>query len=177
MNFRKISKLDLFKIILFTIFQVVMTIMFLCIIPTVILIRGYILSNKNNNLEYLIKYAKKSKIYTIATCIIMIILTVHDRYLDITYAPTDMSYIINEMTILFFIVTYFLLIQFFFIKIIEKNKIVILNDKIDDIKIFNRENFKSYSIADELLKWNELKSRGLISEEEFQKAKEKIIEK
>ena len=32
-----------------------------------------------------------------------------------------------------------------------------------------------YEIADELIKWSELKDRGVISEEEFQRRKEKIL--
>jgi hypothetical protein len=32
------------------------------------------------------------------------------------------------------------------------------------------------NVADELLKWAELKEKGLISEDEFKKAKEKILD-
>ena len=35
---------------------------------------------------------------------------------------------------------------------------------------------ESTNTADELLKWAELKEKGLITDEEFQKAKEKILE-
>ena len=34
---------------------------------------------------------------------------------------------------------------------------------------------KSYSVADELLKWKELKDQGLISEKDFEDMKKKII--
>ncbi len=45
------------------------------------------------------------------------------------------------------------------------------------IEIVKRENLKSYSVADELLKWPKLKEDGHITDYEFQKAKSKILDK
>ena len=47
----------------------------------------------------------------------------------------------------------------------------------DESQIIKNENMRSYSVADELLKWAKLKEDGLISEEEFKKAREKIMSK
>lgn len=44
-----------------------------------------------------------------------------------------------------------------------------------DVNIIKTEKLKAYSVADELQKWIQLRDEGHISEEEFQKAKEKIL--
>lgn len=43
--------------------------------------------------------------------------------------------------------------------------------------IIKTDNLKSYSVADELLKWTQLKEAGVVSEEEFQEARRKIMSK
>ena len=51
----------------------------------------------------------------------------------------------------------------------EKNK------KSNSTNILGRDNLSSYSVADELLKWNNLLEKGLISQEEYEKAKAKLL--
>lgn len=43
--------------------------------------------------------------------------------------------------------------------------------------IIKTDNLKTYSVADELLKWTNLKQAGIVSEEEFQEARNKIMGK
>jgi len=47
--------------------------------------------------------------------------------------------------------------------------------KADSTNIVGRDNLSSYSVADELLKWNDLLEKGLISKEEFASAKAKLM--
>ena len=47
--------------------------------------------------------------------------------------------------------------------------------KADSTNIVGRDNLSSYSVADELLKWNDLLEKGLISKEEFTNAKAKLL--
>lgn len=42
-------------------------------------------------------------------------------------------------------------------------------------KIIKTDNLKPYSVADELLKWTQLKDAGVVSEEEFREARDKIM--
>lgn len=42
--------------------------------------------------------------------------------------------------------------------------------------IIGRDNLSTFSVADELLKWNELLEKGLISKEEFETAKQKLLQ-
>lgn len=44
-------------------------------------------------------------------------------------------------------------------------------------KIIKTDNLKTYSVADELLKWTQLRDAGVVSEEEFQEARDKIMSK
>ena len=47
--------------------------------------------------------------------------------------------------------------------------------KLDSTNIVGRDNLSSYSVADEMLKWNDLLEKGLITQEEFEKAKAKLL--
>jgi ribosomal protein L40E len=53
------------------------------------------------------------------------------------------------------------------------NKTVIKND--NAIDIIGRDKLNSFSVADELLKWNSLLEKGLITQDEFDEAKQKLL--
>ena len=55
------------------------------------------------------------------------------------------------------------------------NKVYNENIKSGSTNIVGRDNLSSYSVADEMLKWNDLLEKGLISKEEFEKAKAKLM--
>jgi hypothetical protein len=55
-----------------------------------------------------------------------------------------------------------------------KNKNIVKDSEIDIIK---SESLRSYSVADELIKWAKLKEDGYISEEEFQHARDKLLQR
>lgn len=50
------------------------------------------------------------------------------------------------------------------------------SSKANDIKIIKGENLRSYSVADELSKWAKLRDEGVVSEQEFQEARNKILQ-
>jgi len=45
----------------------------------------------------------------------------------------------------------------------------------NDIDIIGRDNLSAFSVADELIKWNDLREKGLITQSEFEKAKQKLL--
>ena len=49
------------------------------------------------------------------------------------------------------------------------------SSKNDSTNIVGRDNLSSYSVADEMLKWNDLLEKCLITKEEFDKAKTKLM--
>lgn len=56
----------------------------------------------------------------------------------------------------------------------QKNKNIVKESEIDIIK---SESLRSYSVADELIKWAKLKEDGYISEEEFKDARDKLLQR
>ena len=50
------------------------------------------------------------------------------------------------------------------------------HQKANDIRIIKGENMRSYSVADELSKWAKLRDEGVVSEQEFQEARNKILQ-
>ncbi|MCP4614770.1 MAG: hypothetical protein GY845_39315, partial [Planctomycetes bacterium] len=50
-----------------------------------------------------------------------------------------------------------------------------LTEKKEGVEIIKAEKFKSYSVADELMKWAELKKKGSITEDEYLAAKDKLL--
>ncbi|MGO3128309.1 MAG: SHOCT domain-containing protein [Luteimonas sp.] len=46
----------------------------------------------------------------------------------------------------------------------------------NEVKIIKGENMRSYSVADELSKWAKLRDEGVVSEQEFQEARNKILQ-
>ena len=72
-----------------------------------------------------------------------------------------------------------------FFKIIEKRqKWIIENGVFADTPkesknqsvIIGRDNLRLFSVADEMLKWNELLEKGLVTKEEFDAAKQKLLQ-
>ena len=73
-------------------------------------------------------------------------------------------------------IIYFLILEFLYSRPMLKNALSILSSKKkDELSILKTENMKSYSVADELLKWKELKDQGLITEKDFEDMKKKIM--
>lgn len=49
------------------------------------------------------------------------------------------------------------------------------NSTHSEVSIIKGKNFKSYSVADELLKWAKLKEEGHITEGQFNEARNKLL--
>jgi hypothetical protein len=64
-----------------------------------------------------------------------------------------------------------------FFRPLEEHKNWIIKNGVfsDSTNIVGRDNLSSYSVADEMLKWNDLLEKELISKEEFEKAKIKLL--
>lgn len=57
----------------------------------------------------------------------------------------------------------------------NKPKLKKQNNQGSEVDIIKGETFKSYSVADELLKWAKLKDEGHISKEEYDDARKKLL--
>lgn len=77
------------------------------------------------------------------------------------------------------------LFGFLYFKPLEKHQEWVVNNGIfsdlkeneddDSTGIMGRDKLSSFSVADELIKWNDLLEKNLISQEEFDKAKQKLL--
>ena len=149
------------------------------IILTFIYLAFFYISKKDKKIKYLYNVKKISLLYicTLLVISIIIALAVGDNYL--TY---------NTLTILLTNSIIYFLSDILYFNIIKRHeKWIIDNGLFTDYKgeksFFEKTSEKIQTIkqepknlTDELLKWAELKEKGLITDEEFQKAKEKILE-
>ena len=148
------------------------------IILTFIYLAFFYISKKDKKIKYLYNVKKILLLYICTLLVISIItaLAVGDNYL--TY---------NTLTILLTNSIIYFLSDILYFNIIKRHEKWILNNGIfadykgeksfiekttEKIQTIKKE---STNTADELLKWAELKEKGLITDEEFQKGKEKIL--
>lgn len=178
MSNNKISSSDLVKITFFVILQIPFIFPILWgIIPSIILLIGFFISKRDANIETLKKAIRICKFYASLTAIIVIGVTIYIFINDEYYRQDPLSYIILPMFLcLFGLFLYLLFLDLLFYKpLINNSYFVFSSEKKTQLNILGSENMKSYSVADELLKWKELKDQGLISESEFEDMKKKII--
>ncbi|RLA06692.1 MAG: hypothetical protein DRQ51_08585 [Gammaproteobacteria bacterium] len=89
------------------------------------------------------------------------------------------------VTIIGATVMYFLFSWLFFKPLLRHNKWVAENGifsniitkkaKTNSAKIIGHDKLSSFSVADEMIKWHDLLKKGLISQEEFDQAKQKLL--
>ena len=153
------------------------------IILTFIYLTFFYISKKDKNIKYLYNVKKFLLIYISILFIIFII-----SFIMMLESEGSVSDIIGFSIVNFFInFTIYCLSNILYFNIIKKHEKWILNNGLfadykdeksfiekatEKIKIIKKE---STNTADELLKWAELKEKGLITDEEFQKAKDKIL--
>lgn len=181
---------ELAKIIFFIVFQIAMCfLVFWGVIPAVLLIVSYFLSKRDKDISMLIKAVGICQVYVYITiCIIFLawIYNLNGIYAGNYDEDSKRDYLNNAWIVLFGLIAislaYLISIKYLFKEPIQRypawvvqNKSFAFNKDKQEPSIFKTENLKSYSVADELLKWKELKDQGLVSEDEFIKMKEKIM--
>ena len=138
----------------------------------------FYISKKDKKIKYLYNVKKILLLYICTLLVISIITALAVRYNDVTYT---ILIILLTNSIIYF------LSDILYFNIIKRHEKWILNNGIfadykgeksfiekttEKIQTIKKE---STNTADELLKWAELKEKGLITDEEFQKGKEKIL--
>ncbi|MGJ0333070.1 SHOCT domain-containing protein [Aliarcobacter cryaerophilus] len=149
------------------------------IILTFIYLAFFYISKKDKKIKYLYNVKKILLLY-ICTLLVISIITA------LAVGDNDVTYI--TLTILLTNSIIYFLSDILYFNIIKRHEKWILNNGIfadykgeksfiekttEKIQTIKKE---STNTADELLKWAELKEKGLVTDEEFQKAKEKILE-
>ncbi|WP_347454755.1 SHOCT domain-containing protein [Acinetobacter thermotolerans] len=182
---------DIFKIIIFLCFQSILTIFIVGLIPAILLITGYCLMRRESNIEVLNKFSNliNSYINIVYVCIVIWGVSAFFLYCIEENGKINIEGILifGSILLLMLATTYlyeFTIEKCFFEVLlnhrewIEKNGIFSYDQsKTTQMNIFKSENLKSYSVADELLKWKKLKDEGLVTNEEYEIMKKKILEK
>lgn len=152
------------------------------IVIILIAIFGLYIMKKDENFTPIINAKKYIKAYLI---LLALVTTFTMPFLCYILADFDLIYsllmaggglVATPIAVNFFM---FVFNSLFFKPLEEHQKWIIKNELFSDEKnpsnIFGRDNLSAYSIADEMLKWNTLLEKGLITNEEFEKAKTKLI--
>lgn len=187
MNNQHLDSNDTAKLLIFTLLLVPSIVFGFGILPTIFLVFGLYMMKKTQSFSHIETAIKSYKIYMHAAFIVGILFTLYwgNKY----YTYKDYSDEFGASFILTFIpIIYIVLINVLFKKPlslhsnwVEKNGLFTTKtgeqskDKGLDMNIIKGGELRSYSVADELIKWNDLLEKKLISLEEFNKAKNKLL--
>lgn len=101
-------------------------------------------------------------------------------YLNVNDDLVFISFILLVLTFVY----YWLYLYLYYVPMLKSKDAVISSLRSEreegdiitrNISIIKGEKFKSYSVADELAKWHALNQQGVISDKEFQEAKDKLL--
>lgn len=150
---------------------------------------GLFLTKKNEDFSYLATAISIARGFLLLVIAVYACAAVYYGYLYYTYEQSEEGYyvLLAAYCSVIGLVTYFLLSQFILKPLrlhqewVEKNGIFASRpnkeqtQKTKSIAITQSENLRSYSVADELLKWASLKDGGHISQEEYDEARRKLL--
>lgn len=163
------------------------------IIPVLFLAFGLYMMKKSEDFSHLSTAVKNTKIYLWLGFLLFLGLALYcvpTSFAEDSWYRQDEEFI-DFLAISFRIAAYIVLINTLFLSPlmnhrdwVVKNGIFSNKPKIIDppqeeqnINIIKGEKFKAYSVADELLKWAKLKEDSLITEEEFNDARKKLLQR
>lgn len=170
---------DLVKIIIFSLLQIpyIYTLGW-GVVPVLILILGFFLAKRDQKISTFNASIKWCKYYLYLTTVIICLYTLYLIFFNQKY---DTNAVFQDLIIpfvgcLLLPISYLLFLEHLYRRPIQNNpSTLFVSTKREELSILKTENMKSYSVADELLKWKELKDQGLITEKEFDEMKKKII--
>lgn len=164
------------------------------IIPVLFLAFGYYMMKKNNDFSSVEASVKAVNILFMLAAILSVLFAVYYGIEYFTRSSSSYGRMDLDMALitLGFMVTagfYFLVVKYlYFIPLQNHSEWVAVNGTFSNkpkkptpdtsrasVDILQSEKLKPYSVADELLKWAKLKEDGLISEEEFNEARSKLL--
>lgn len=148
------------------------------VVPVLILVLGFLLTKRDQKISTLKASIVWCKYYLYLTAIIIFLFALYLVVFEQRYASNEIFglVIVPSIAILLIPITYSIILEHLYSRPIQNNPFIFLvSKKRDELSILKTENMKSYSVADELLKWKELKDQGLITEKEFDEMKKKII--
>jgi hypothetical protein len=181
------------KIILFILLLLPAIFLAAGILPAIFLIFGFSMMKRNEDFGYIEAAVRAFKVYTVIPLLILggcVIVFGYEYKICEGYCSGRTEALL--ITLGFFTITlaYIILVHVLFLSPLRKhNQWVTVNgvfsSKPNSSKINNAleadiikgEKFKTYSVADELIKWAQLKEGGHISEQQYDDAKNKLLKR
>jgi len=169
---------DRIKVIIF--FLLMAGTIFFGIVPILIAISSIYIMKKDKSFSSVLKSKKYIKVYLYVLALVIpfflaalasdlakynqIYIAVGMAFIGLIFMPLAVSLFMKLFNYLYFTP-------------LEEHKIWVVKNGIfsDSTGIMGRDKLNSFSVADELLKWNDMLEKNLISQEEFNKAKQKIL--
>ncbi|WP_180165040.1 SHOCT domain-containing protein [Acinetobacter sp. YH12049] len=186
---KPLESLEILKIITFMLFQLCVAMLIVGLIPGILILIAYWLMRREKDINVLNRFSNLINSYVNLVylgiliwggCIFFLEFRGGSENIDISWL-----FLVGFLVVLFLVTTYFyeFLIEKFFFSVllshsewVEQNGIFSYKKDHESLSVFKMEKLKSYSVADELLKWKKLRDEGLVTEEEYEIMKRKILE-
>lgn len=187
-----LSSTDHIKIFIFSLLLVPIILVIAGILPTILLIFGVFMMKKNGDFTHITTTVRVVRMYIIiAICISFcaaLYFSFEHMFSKYSYGSSD--YYIPFFTISGLGLIYLKLLSKLYYEPlsqhrewVESNGIFsngikkVTESKIKSIDIIKGERLKSFSVADELIKWAQLKADGHITEQEYAEARTKLLQR
>lgn len=185
-----LSSTDHSKVLIFTLLMLPPTGFFVGILPSIFLLFGIFMMKKNSDFSHIVTSVRNAKLYLYT---IIAISSCCAAWFATTLGAADrwdrqLSEFIAFSTATVIAFVYVLVIdKLFYAPLAQHGEWVVDNGIFSnkaknapaksDIDIIKGERLKSFSVADELLKWAKLKEDGHISEQEYNDARKKLLQR
>lgn len=183
-----LSSTDHSKILFFTLLMLPPTGFFVGILPTVFLLFGIFMMKKSNDFSHIDTAVRNAKYYLYA---LIAIAACCAAWAATTLGADDRYDRMGEQFILFSVTTVVAFVYVLFVDKLFYAPLVGHSEWISDNGIFSNrtnnttnkseidiikgERLRSFSVADELIKWAKLKEEGHVSEQEYNDARKKLL--
>ena len=190
---------DLAKILIFTLLLLPPIGFGVGVIPAIFLIFGIFMMKKTQEFSHIETSVRNFKIYMQIAIFIGILFSLYwgnqyfipnntDGNFSYYYDSRNGEYLLISIVFSLIPTTYFILANVLFLtplsnhrEWVEKNgffkSTIKQNSEDKEVDIIKGEKLRSYSVADELTKWAQLKVDGHISQEEYEEARRKLLKK
>lgn len=199
MTNKPLSSSDLSKLLVFALLLIPTLLLFgIGVIPTIFLVFGLVMMKKNADFSHIETAARNYRILLILAVVGCLASAAYWQYqYSVCMSTSEQKWsCYDDSTATGFFVTalvlafYIIAMHTLFLKPlrshrdwVEKNGIFAGKEKSSqaalpnsEVSIIKGEKFKSYSVADELLKWAKLKEEGHITEEQYNEARNKLLQ-
>jgi len=178
------------KILIFVLLMLPTIVFFVGIAPSIFLLFGVFMMKKNNDFSHITTAARNAKIYLYAALVIAGLCAAWFATTLGAYNSWDRKggEFIASCFAVGVVLFYIAVLNMLFYKPLSQHKLWVADNGIfsnkpkpstpsPEIDIIKGERMKSFSVADELIKWAKLKEDGNISEQEYNDARKKLLQR